>query len=436
MFVSLLLFTAFVGPDGLATEAPDPSAIVNGTPAQSCEWPSVVSMLEDDATPSMCTGTLVHTNVVMTAAHCIVEERPIIAVGFGEFSEQAGVPEREVPVIDCVQHPDYILDGWPDIGYCTLVNPVTDIQIVPVMAGCETEALQVGTQVQIIGYGSTFGEVIDGETQAQGVGTKRYTTQYVDDLSFEEAYTALAWNTGSQSACFGDSGGPAVAQLADGTWRVFGIGAHLYDPGNLPPPEEPGNVCGPGAVYTWATSEVDWLEQSSGYDATPCWNGDVWEPGPGCGLVPTTPEVGEGSWLGGCQGMLTGFDQPVCDAIDPPPIPPPPVPPPEPGDSGSGDDFGETGLDDGFDTALDDGVPPTPTPPTPPPQSTTGTTPPTPPLDDEGGSDETGTEDLLADDSLADRGCACRATPQPSTPWLLLVVLFGFTRRVRRSSRR
>ena len=36
-------------------------------------------------------------------------------------------------------------------GLGTLVNPVTDIQIVPVMAGCETEALQVGTQVQIGG---------------------------------------------------------------------------------------------------------------------------------------------------------------------------------------------------------------------------------------------------------------------------------------------
>ena len=429
MLAPLLLLTAFVGPDGLSTEAPDPATIVNGTPAQSCEWPSVVSMLEDDATPSMCSGTLVHTNVVMTAAHCIVDDRPIVAVGFGEHSEQSGVPEREVAVVDCVQHPNYSLEAWPDIGYCTLAAPVTDIQIVPVMAGCETEALQIGTQVQIIGYGSTYGEVIDGETQAQGVGTKRYTTQYVDDLSFEEAYTALAWNTGSQSACFGDSGGPAMAQLADGTWRVFGIGAHLYDPGDLPPPEEPGNVCGPGAVYTWATAEVGWLEQSSGFDVTPCWNGDVWEPGPGCGLVPQMPDVGEGSWLGGCQGMLSGFDQPSCDAIDPPPIPPPPPTPPFPGDTGSDDGF-DTGLDDGFDTGLDDGVPPNPPPPSPPsPPSTTGTSPPPPPLDDEGGSDETGGE-LLVNDGLADRGCACRATSSRSpAPWALLASILLLVRR-------
>ena len=429
MLASLLLLTAFVGPDGLSGEAPDPSAIVNGTPVQTCEWPSVVSILEDDDTPSMCTGTLIHPNVVMTAAHCISEERPIVAVGFGEFSEQAGVPEREVPVIDCVQHPDYLINGWPDIGYCSLQSAVTDIQIVPVMAGCETAALQFATQVQIIGYGSTFGEVIDGETEASGVGTKRYTTQWVDDLSLEEAYTALTWNTGSHSACFGDSGGPAMAQLADGSWRVFGIGAHLYDPGDLPPPDQPGNVCGAGAVYTWATSEIAWLEQSSGFDVTLCWDGDVWAPTPGCGLVPEAPDQGEGSWLGGCQGTLTLVDQPSCDAVDPPPIPPPPPvpPPPNPGDSSDGG-LDDTGLDDGFETGLDDGVPPNPPPSVPP--STTGTVPPPEPAGDTGGSDESGDAGLPGQDGLADRGCACRSKPdQPAPPWSVLMLFVLWRRR-------
>ena len=62
---ALSLALAADGP-GL-TEAPsDPVGIVGGTMAETCQFPAVVSILEDDATPVMCSGSLIHPQVVMT----------------------------------------------------------------------------------------------------------------------------------------------------------------------------------------------------------------------------------------------------------------------------------------------------------------------------------------------------------------------------------
>lgn len=422
-----LLVLSWGGDMAAAVDDAPPSTIVSGTQAGTCQWPSAVAMLEADETPSMCTGTLVHPNVVMTAGHCILDERPIVAVGFGEHSEQSGVPQREVEVIDCVQHPGWVSEGWPDMGYCVLANAVTDVPIVPVMAGCEVDAMQVGGEVQIIGFGATFGEVDkEGNTSGTGVGAKRLTTQLVDDLQFEDSYTALTWPSGSHGACFGDSGGPGMARLADGTWRVFGIAAHLYDPGTLPPPAEPGNICGTGAVYTWATPNIEWLEASSGFDVTPCWQGDAWQPNPGCGAWPASPDLAGGSWDNGCTGDFFFSNEPSCEPVAPPVPPDPPEPPVD-----TGDDFGESSG--GFGEDGEPPLPPSNTGQVPPPVE------PDPDPDPFGtgtGEIETGSDgpELLGADALTDRGCACgveRSRPTPIGLGLLVLGLLAVRRRRR-----
>lgn len=301
-------------PGALGVEPAPVLPIVGGDEAGSCEFPFTVAILEDDETPTKCSGTLVNPNVVTLAAHCVDPQRPIVAVGFGEEGQGETGPQRVVPVVDCVGHPQYFQMGFPDIAYCTLADPVQDVAIMPILAGCELDLLEVGSEVTIVGFGASYGTVVSGEVEAEGVGPKRFTTQTIEEVSpgVDEVY--MVGPNGSQSACFGDSGGPALLELPDGTWRVFGAASRLYDPGGFPPPAQPDNICGVGVIYGLLTTQIEWLEAETGYDLTPCHDGTGdWDPGSGCGDFPMDPELGAGTWKNGCVGGAVGGGEPVCE---------------------------------------------------------------------------------------------------------------------------
>lgn len=309
-----ILAVVLFEPEAVGVESPGVSPIVGGDAAGSCEFPSAVAILEDDETPVMCSGTLVHPSVVTLAAHCVNPQRPIVGIGFGEQGQGEVGPQRVVEVDDCVGHPQYFEDGYPDIAYCTLTEPVLDVPRVPILAGCELEALQPGVEVTIVGYGSNYGTVVDGEVEAEGVGPKRRTTQTIDDVEEGEDEVHMVGPDGSTSACFGDSGGPAMIEMADGTWRVFGAASRLYDPGGFPPPELEDNVCGIGVTYGLLTTRLAWLEAQTGHDLTPCHDeAGEWSPSAGCGDFPMDPDVGVGAWDSGCVGGPLGGGEPLCE---------------------------------------------------------------------------------------------------------------------------
>ncbi|MBV1860428.1 MAG: trypsin-like serine protease [Nannocystaceae bacterium] len=248
----------------------EPHSVIGGEPSPSCAWPTTVSL-------GGCTGTLVHPEVVVYAAHCGPE---IPAVWFGEqaFSGDG----RQVATSECHVNPGY-LDGngerHEDWAFCRLAEPVTDVPIVPPLMGCETTLLTPGRPVTIVGFGldekDNNGIKREGETELQWI---------------TEDGAVLAGN-GEVGSCFGDSGGPIYLQLPDGSWRVFGIVSG-------------GQACGFPAWYATVHTAVPTIEATLGIDITPChYAGGGWNPSPACGGVPTEPWNGAGtSWQAGCGG--------------------------------------------------------------------------------------------------------------------------------------
>ncbi len=425
--IPCLVFAAI--PGAFTTPAPAPLPIVGGTDAATCEFPSAVAMLEDDETPVMCSGSLIAPDVVLTAAHCLIPERPIVAIGFGEAGQVFGEPAFTVAPESCEQHPDYASFGTTDIAYCKLAKPVTNVPIVPLLAGCEVDVLQPGQSVTIIGFGATWG-TYDPQTESlmtMGVGAKRYTTQTIDSVDLDIVEVNMLGPNGSQSACFGDSGGPAMVELADGTWRVFGAGSHLFDPGRQPPPMQKGNICGVGVAYSYATPTIAWLEAQTGVDLTPCWDGDEFVDG--CGESPTAPGTAAGSWDDGCAGGAMGGGAATCVAAG------------DTGSDGSSSDDGADGTGDSSSGGATDSGTTTLEPTT----TTGGDGSSGTPSDDSGGASagttgatslpegSTGSTGSTSDGASAagddGGGCGCVAGLTGGVPWLVALV---FARRRRR----
>jgi MYXO-CTERM domain-containing protein len=252
--------------------------IVGGSQATTCQWPSTVMMVGS----VVCSGALVHPRAVVTAKHCLMDqtETTIItpsAVGFGESRNPWA---KTVNVSRCFVHPTN------DMGLCLLAEDVTDIPIIPVMAPCETSALLPGKPIVEVGFGLAT-------TTGRNYGTKRWIDGTIESRS--ASLVDILVTTGSQDGeYFGDSGGPLFFQMPDQTWRLIGEDCCSDDIR-----ADAGSRI---STYTSVPYHVDWMEEQSGLDLTPCHDPGGWNPDARCTGFPTNPGAGVGTWAGLCQG--------------------------------------------------------------------------------------------------------------------------------------
>ncbi len=281
------------------TAAPAEPLIAEGEPVGVCGWPTAVAVTSG----TMCTGALIHPRVVVYAAHCGAGLKTV------RFGEEAWTGGREVAVDSCKTYPNYAgaSDQGHDWAYCVLAEPVDELPIAPPLYGCEGELLEVGAEVAIVGYGQTADEPS---------GVKRWASTSLAAVTPGNNTTLVGNPTaGLPSICAGDSGGPALIQLADGSWRTFGIASTV------------AGECGGYGAHSILAGAVPWIEQDSGIDVTPCHAIDgSWAPGPACtGAFASAANLGSGSWDDWCAGTSRVGSSTSCgpawDAFDPTALP-------------------------------------------------------------------------------------------------------------------
>ncbi|XP_036389010.1 elastase 2 like [Megalops cyprinoides] len=243
---------------GLPTFPPVVTRVVGGVDVRPHSWPWQISLqyTKDNAWYHTCGGTLISSNWVLTAAHCISSSRTYrVALGKHNLKEtEEG--SLAIPASKIIVH-----EKWSsffirnDIALVKLETPVTYSDTI--MAACLPTAgfiLPHDEPCYVTGWGRLYtgGPIADILQQALLPVVDHATCTKPDWWGSQVKDTMVcAGGDGVVSGCNGDSGGPLNCQAPDGSWEVNGIvsfGSGL----SCNFPKKP-------TVFTQVSSYIDWI---------------------------------------------------------------------------------------------------------------------------------------------------------------------------------
>lgn len=190
-------------------------AIIGGQPTEA--WPAVGAYAINGGHNGMCTAVLVAPDMVLTAAHCVLDSGNGDTFIMAPDLDDAYLSDRH-DVAEAIMHPGY--DGQAkhphDVALLRLSESIEDVDFIPVYTG-DVDSNWSGTWLHYVGYGANtyYG--------GPGAGLKRETDLQISWVASHE-FSTYAVDT---NYCSGDSGGPGFVELED-RWYVAGVVSSVY----------------------------------------------------------------------------------------------------------------------------------------------------------------------------------------------------------------
>jgi len=234
--VAALLLAPAVAAAGGAIHAP----IIGGDPVAAGQFPTVVALrtfAADSSSYTLCTGTLIAPEWILTAAHCIDPKLLQQELGLGTAEEVAANteiyfdvtdldarprPGRMVRARETFANPYFSTSrlGDNDIGLVHLAQAVTDRPPTPINRS--HEATLPGIKVTMVGYGMTDASN-DMSTGVEYALFDRLSIQCSGlGQGLADSNLLCYSQADNRGKCQGDSGGPSFLDMG-GVQTIVGI---------------------------------------------------------------------------------------------------------------------------------------------------------------------------------------------------------------------
>jgi len=269
LVLSLAAPVAYANAVGDSLGIPDFNTIIGGTDVQSGDaaLTSTVLIVGRSANPDgtmgtfICTGSLIDTDIVLTAAHCLGEDglAQVVVVFRNSVSSTGPV----VKVSDRRRYSDFLDRAqagdkdWHDLALVKLAS-AAPAGYSPAKMLPKASDLKTGGMVTLAGYGINVPVSNPNSTDNDGAGVLRRVDQTVLNNAYGQTEFTVSLANG-KGACHGDSGGPAYV-TENGQLYLTGVASRLTEKDRVANNSDVNDFsCSVEMVYTNVLAQNAWI---------------------------------------------------------------------------------------------------------------------------------------------------------------------------------